>query len=109
MAGHFSRLCAESAAAYVGPRQRAWLATIECEQDNLRAALEWAVAAGDAETAMTIAGGAAWPHWLRSTVAEGPRWLDDAFSCAGSVSSSEERRVGKECVTTCRSRRSPVP
>src|SRR3546814_7418634 len=86
MAGHFSRLCAESAAAYVGPRQRAWLATIECEQDNLRAALEWAVAAGDAETAMTIAGGAAWPHWLRSTVAEGQRWLDDAFSCAGSVS-----------------------
>ncbi|HEY9557697.1 MAG TPA: hypothetical protein VIR58_13250, partial [Acidimicrobiales bacterium] len=88
MAGHFSRLCAESAAAYVGPRQRAWLATIECEQDNLRAALEWAVAAGDAETAMTIAGGAAWPHWLRSTVAEGQRWLDDAFSCAGSVSNS---------------------
>src|SRR3546814_12923915 len=37
---------------------------------------------------MTIAGGAAWPHWLRSTVAEGQRWLDDAFSCAGSVSNS---------------------
>src|SRR3546814_20643066 len=86
MAGHFSRLCAESAAAYVGPRQRAWLATIECEQDNLRAALEWAVAAGDAETAMTIAGGAAWPHWLRSTAADGQLWLADAFPCAGYAS-----------------------
>ena len=30
-----------------------------------------------------IAGGASWPHWLRGTVIEGKRWLDDAFACAG--------------------------
>ena len=53
------------------------------EQDNLRAALEWAVATDDAETALTIAGGASWAHWLAGTAVEAKRWLDEAFACAG--------------------------
>ena len=76
--------CAPRApAAYTGERQRAWLTAIDQEHDNLRAALEWAVANDDAETALTIAGGASWPHWLAGTVVEGRRWLDDAFACGG--------------------------
>ena len=63
--------------------QRAWLTAIDQEHDNLRAALDWAVANDDAETALTIAGGASWPHWLAGTVVEGRRWLDDAFACGG--------------------------
>ena len=55
------------------------------EHDNLRAALEWAIANDDAETALVIAGGASWSHWLAGTAAEGTRWLDDAFACAGAV------------------------
>src|SRR5262249_22774296 len=55
------------------------------EHDNLRAALEWAVANGDAETAQVIAGGASWSHWLTGTATEGVRWLADAFACAGAV------------------------
>jgi predicted ATPase/DNA-binding SARP family transcriptional activator len=86
MAAHFARLCAESAAAYIGDQQRAWLTAIDVEQDNLRAALEWAVATDDAETALTIAGGASWPHWLAGTLVEGRRWLDDAFACGGPAS-----------------------
>ena len=65
MAAHFAELCAQSAAAFTGDGQRAWLTAIDQEHDNLRAALEWAVANDDAETALTIAGGASWPHWLR--------------------------------------------
>ena len=53
------------------------------EHDNLRAALDWAIANDDAETALLIAGGAAWPHWLTGMVVEGRRWLDDAFACGG--------------------------
>jgi predicted ATPase/DNA-binding SARP family transcriptional activator len=86
MAAHCAGLCSESAAAYVGDRQRAWLTAIDHEQDNLRAALEWAVANDDPETALTIAGGASWPHWLAGTLVEGRRWLDDAFDCAGEAS-----------------------
>ncbi len=83
MATHYAELCAQSAAAYRGDGQRAWLTAIDQEHDNLRAALEWAVANDDAETALMIAGGASWPHWLRGTVIEGKRWIDDAFGCAG--------------------------
>lgn len=83
MATHFSLLCSRSAAAYTGDQQRAWLTAMDQEHDNLRAALDWAVANDDAETALTIAGGAAWPHWLTGMVVEGRRWLGDAFACAG--------------------------
>ena len=88
MAAHYAELCAESPVAYIGERQRAWLTAIDQEQDNLRAALEWAVANDDAETALTIAGGASWPHWLAGTLVEGRRWLDDAFACGGEASES---------------------
>ena len=83
MATHYAELCAQSAAAFTGDGQRAWLTAIDQEHDNLRAALDWAVANDDAETALMIAGGASWPHWLRGTVIEGKRWLDDAFACGG--------------------------
>ena len=83
MAKHYAQLCSASAAAYTGEIQRAWLTAIDQEHDNLRAALDWAVANDDAETALMIAGGASWPHWLRGTVIEGKRWLDDAFACGG--------------------------
>ena len=83
MAGCFARLCARSTAAYIGDSQRRWLVAVGEEQDNLRAALEWAVDTGDAETALTIAGGASWAHWLAGTAVEGKRWLDQAFTCAG--------------------------
>jgi tetratricopeptide (TPR) repeat protein len=83
MAKHYAELCAQSAAAYRGDRQRAWLTAIDQEHDNLRAALEWAVANDDASTALTIAGGTSWTHWLAGKVIEGKRWLDDAFACAG--------------------------
>ena len=83
MASHFADLCRESASAYMGDRQRSWLMQIEREGDNLRAALEWAVANDDAETALAIAGGASWPHWLGATGHEGRRWLQQAFACGG--------------------------
>jgi tetratricopeptide (TPR) repeat protein len=85
MAKHYARLCAQSAAAYTGDRQRAWLTAIDQEHDNLRAALDWALDSDDAETALTIAGGCAWPHWLTGRVIEGKRWIDDAFACKGDV------------------------
>jgi predicted ATPase/DNA-binding SARP family transcriptional activator len=85
MARHYAKLCAQSAAAFTGDGQRAWLTAIDAEHDNLRAALDWAIANDDAQTALVIAGGAAWPHWLTGMVVEGLRWLDDAFACRGEI------------------------
>jgi predicted ATPase/DNA-binding SARP family transcriptional activator len=83
MAVRYAELGAQSAAAYIGPSQQHWLITVSEEQDNLRAALEWAVDTDDAETALTIAGGSSWAHWLFGTMREGKRWLDRAFACPG--------------------------
>lgn len=83
MAEHFAQLCALSAPAFTGHQQRAWLTAVDQEHDNLRAALDWAVANDDAETALMIAGGTAWPRSLTGMVVEGRRWLDDAFACGG--------------------------
>jgi len=85
MAAHFAELCARSKAAYTGAGQREWLRTVINEHANLSAALEWAIANDDAQTALTIAGGASWSHWLTGTASEGARWLDDAFACRGTV------------------------
>lgn len=93
MAAHFARLCARSATAYIGDEQRSWLRTIDVERANLRAALEWAIATDDADTALTIAGGASWSHWLAGMSVEGKRWLDDAFRCAGAASATPKSRA----------------
>ena len=85
MAGYFAALCSRSASAFTGDNQRSWLAAMDVEHDNLNAALDWAVDNDDAETALTIAGGAAWPHWLAGMVTEGRRWLDRAFACDGAA------------------------
>src|SRR3546814_13586383 len=44
--------------------------------------------------------------WRRRSISSSSRNTSSRFSAA---SRSEERRVGKECVSTCRSRWSPYP
>src|SRR5262249_4817321 len=73
LASHFAARSAEGKAAYTGRGQREWLMMMNDEQDNLRAALEWSIAKNDAETALLIAGGSSWTHWLAGTQTEGMR------------------------------------
>ncbi len=80
-AAHYLAL-AEAAEPHLHGRERGtWLDRLEVEHDNLRAALRWALAAGDVETGarITIAlAGQDW-HGLWSKVGywgEGWRWLE---------------------------------
>lgn len=59
-----------------GSEQQQWLARLDAERDNLRAALEWACSAGEVDLAGRIAGPAARYWHLRGTLREGQRWLE---------------------------------
>src|SRR3546814_19086837 len=50
-----------------------------------------------------------WMAWLRSGRSEQARFARVAAALRSETARSEERRVGKECVSTCRSRWSPYP
>jgi predicted ATPase len=59
-----------------GPEQATWLDRLAREADNLRAALAWAVDAGDAETGLRLAGALARYWWLAGHLSEGRRHLE---------------------------------
>ncbi|HEV2458079.1 MAG TPA: tetratricopeptide repeat protein [Ktedonobacterales bacterium] len=67
---------AEEAVPYVRMAQAPWLERLTQEQDNLRAALEWARTHGETERGLRL-GYALWGFWyLRGQVSEGRGWLE---------------------------------
>jgi predicted ATPase/transcriptional regulator with XRE-family HTH domain len=69
-----------------GPEQAVWLDRLETEHPNLRAALEWHLEEGDADSASRLAA-ALGPFWhLRRHVAEGRTWLDRVVALGGEAS-----------------------
>ena len=59
--------------------QVAWLARLEAEHDNFRAALERAFARIDTEAALRLAGNLAWFWYFRGYWSEGRDWLERAL------------------------------
>jgi predicted ATPase/DNA-binding SARP family transcriptional activator len=53
------------------------------ESGNLRAALDWYIAAGDADGALSLASGMAWLWFINADFLEGARWLGDALGAEG--------------------------
>ncbi len=64
----------------VGADQATWLRKMDLEHDNLRAALSWYIAEGDAVGALRLTGalGGFWQH--RSYFSEGREWLAQALN-----------------------------
>ena len=78
-ADHYLKL-AESEPA---PSQAEWLAQLDDEQDNLRAALAWCADSGEAGLGLRLAA-ALWEFWwVRGQLGEGRRWLDEALARGG--------------------------
>jgi predicted ATPase/DNA-binding CsgD family transcriptional regulator len=60
----------------MGKHQGAWLARLEAEHENLRAALHWSLEQKEGEEAARM-GVSLWPFWiLRGYMGEGREWLD---------------------------------
>ncbi|HEY5988251.1 MAG TPA: tetratricopeptide repeat protein, partial [Streptosporangiaceae bacterium] len=78
-AAHCVSVAEQAAPALAGPEAMAWLARLDIEHDNLRAALRWAREQDDGATALRLAG-ALWRFWAqRGLLSEGRQWLREAL------------------------------
>jgi non-specific serine/threonine protein kinase len=81
-AAYFLALAQQAAPQLFGVEGRSWLAMLEREHDNIRAALAWAAMSAP-EAWLLQFGGALWPFWYaRGYHSEGRRWLRAALAAA---------------------------
>jgi DNA-binding transcriptional LysR family regulator/predicted ATPase len=82
-AEHFLAIAREARTHARGPREREWLDRLTVELDNLRAALDHALGAGDAELGLAL-GAALEPLWIRGMrQREAVRWLQPLLELTG--------------------------
>ncbi|HMA36361.1 MAG TPA: tetratricopeptide repeat protein [Chloroflexia bacterium] len=75
-------LAEEAESHLLGPEQATWLARLDTEHENLRAALAWSLERPDPLPALRLAG-ALWRFWWTYGYwSEGRRWLDAALAKA---------------------------
>ncbi|MEU6430929.1 BTAD domain-containing putative transcriptional regulator [Microbispora sp. NPDC046973] len=73
-AAHFLRLAEEAEPRLRGAGQLEWMARLTAEQDNLNAALRWAVDSRETETALRLCGTLSWYWWLRGHRGQAAVW-----------------------------------
>ncbi|MEV7808527.1 BTAD domain-containing putative transcriptional regulator [Microbispora sp. NPDC088329] len=73
-AAHFLRLAEEAEPRLRGAGQLEWMARLTAEQDNLNAALRWAVDSRETETALRLCGTLGWYWWLRGHRGQAAVW-----------------------------------
>jgi predicted ATPase/DNA-binding CsgD family transcriptional regulator len=77
----------------MGANQKNWLQRLDCEQDNLRAALRWAIEKHESELAQRMAG-ALHSYWfVRSHWSEGRRWLEESLAMDSSATVDQAVRA----------------
>lgn len=78
-----------------GPRQKEWYGRFDLEQDNFRAALDWAVRSGDGNAGLRMIA-ALWFYWFwRGHWAEGARWARTVLEVGGET---DERLRGRALI-----------
>jgi predicted ATPase/DNA-binding SARP family transcriptional activator len=81
---YYRQLAEEAHEGLRGATGPMWRERLTSELGNLRAALDWFVARGDADAALSLTSGMAWLWCINSDFAEGARWLGDALDVTGS-------------------------
>jgi len=92
-ASYYLTLAERAEPELTGSQQIVWLDRLEREHGNIRAALEWFLASGEAELAARLAG-ALWRFWsTRGHASEGRRWLNLILSSDRSLSPSAHAKI----------------
>jgi predicted ATPase/DNA-binding SARP family transcriptional activator len=80
----YYRLLAEGANEVLrGPTAPVWQERLTSELANLKSALDWHVATGNADAALSMASGMAWLWFINGDFSEGTRWLASALGVEG--------------------------
>jgi predicted ATPase len=82
-AEYYRQMAEEAHEGLRGATAPMWRDRLTSEVSNLRAALDWLIATGDADAALALASGMAWLWWINTDFAEGARWLADALGANG--------------------------
>jgi non-specific serine/threonine protein kinase len=78
-------LAEDAERGYGGPHCDDWLARIDTEMDNLRAALAWLAAVGDEGSLLRLAGTLWWSWQMQGRLGEGRGWLIRARAARSDV------------------------
>ncbi|MGI8475571.1 MAG: ATP-binding protein [Thermomicrobiales bacterium] len=85
---------AEAALPHLGAGGReAWLARLDQEHDNIRAALAWLVQRAETARALRLTGSLWQFWWWRSHLTEGRRWVEAALALPGAETPSTARAL----------------
>ncbi|MGQ0602049.1 MAG: LuxR C-terminal-related transcriptional regulator [Anaerolineales bacterium] len=92
-AAYYLTFAEEAERELTGADQKSWLQRLEREQDNLRAALHWALEHGEVEFAQRMAG-ALQPFWFRrGHWSEGRRWLEESLAMDSGATQNQSFRA----------------
>jgi tetratricopeptide (TPR) repeat protein len=92
-AAYFLALAEAAEPQLVGPEQGTWLARLEAEHDNLRAALSWAGERSASDLGLRLVG-ALLRFWeTRGFISEGRRWLEGALAGGGGSPAARVRAL----------------
>ena len=83
-AAYYRQMAEEAHEGLRGATGPMWRERLTSDLGNLRAALDWFIARGDADAALSLASGMAWLWFINSDFVEGARWLSDALGAKGS-------------------------
>lgn len=88
---YFLALAEESSPKLSGSEQADVLQRLEVEHDNLRAAIEWSLAAADPTQALRLCGALQQFWWTRGHLTEGRKWCALCLAKAGAERRTPER------------------